>query len=83
MLCGYYLHVVDIYILRGYYLRFVEISMFSRYYLHFVEISTSRGYYPHFLDIIYINHITSYLACNLRPIFDIYSFSERDWCRRE
>ena len=25
-------------------------------------------------DIIYIDHITSYLACNVRPIFHIYSF---------
>ena len=55
--------------------------MFCRYYLHFVEISTSRGYYPHFVDMIYIHHITSYLARNVRPIFHIYSFSDSDWCK--
>ena len=76
MLRGYYLHFMDIYVLCGYYLHFVEISMFRRYYPHFLEISTSRGYYPHFVDIIYIDHIMSYLACNVRPIFQIYPFSE-------
>ena len=69
---GYYSHFVDIYVLRGYYQHFMGISMFHRYYPHFVEISTSRGYYPHFVDIIYICHITSYLAHNVRPIFHIY-----------
>ena len=52
--------------------------MFRRYYPHFVEISVSRGYCSHFMDIIYIDHITSYLAHNVRPIFHIYSFSESD-----
>ena len=74
------MHFVDIYVLRRYYPNFVEISMFRRYYPHFVEMSTSRGYYPHFEDIIYIDHIISYLAYNVRPIFHIYSFSESDWC---
>ena len=46
--------------------------MFCRYYPHFVEISTSRGYYLYFMDIIYIDHIMSYLARNVRPIFHIY-----------
>ena len=54
--------------------------MFRRYYPHFVEISRSYGYYSHFVDIIYIGHITSYLALNVRPIFHIYSFSESDRC---
>ena len=91
--CGYYLHFVEIstfcwyhphfvyiYVFRGYYPHFVEISMFRIYYPHFMEISTSRGYYPHFVDIIYIDHITSYLACNVRPIIHIYSFIESEWC---
>ena len=55
--------------------------MFCRYYPHFVEISTSRVYFPHFVDIIYINHITSYLARNVCTIFHIYLFSESDWCK--
>ena len=80
MFRGCYPNFVDIYVLRGYYLHFVEISMFRIYYLHFVEISTSRGYYSHFLDIIYIDHIMSYLSHNVCPIFHIYSFSESDWC---
>ena len=63
-------------VLRGYYPHFVEIFMFRGYYPHFVEISTSRGYYPHFVDIIYIDHITRYLARNVRSIFYIHSFSE-------
>ena len=62
------------------YPHFVEISTFLIYYPHFVKISTPHGYYPHFLDIIYIDHITSYLARNVRPIFHICSFSESDWC---
>ena len=78
--CGYYPHFVGIYVLRGYYPHFVEKSMSRRSYTHFVEISTSCGYYPHFVDIIYIYHITSYLARNAPPIFHIYSFSESDWC---
>ena len=78
--CGYYSHFVDIYVLRGYYPHFVEISMFYQYYPHLVEISTSRGYYPYYVDMIYIDHITIYLARNVRPIFHIYSFSESDWC---
>ena len=45
-----------------------------------MKISTSHGYYPHFVDIIYIDHIKSYLAPNERPIFNIFSFSESDWC---
>ena len=90
---GYFLHFVEICVLRGYYPYFVEISMFCRYYPYFMETSTSRGYYPHFVDvssfngyyphfvdIIYIDHITSYLACNVRPIFQIYSFSEIELC---
>ena len=31
------------------------------------------------MDIIYIDQITTYLACNVRPILHIYSFSESDW----
>ena len=76
----YYPHFVDIFVLRGYYPHFVKISMFRRYYPHFVEISTPCGYYPHFVDIIYIDHIKIYLAPNDRPIFNMYSFSESDWC---
>ena len=79
MFRGYYPHFVDIYVLCGYYWHFVEISMFRRYYRHIVEISTSRGYYRYFVDIICIDHIMSYLARNVRPIFHIYSFSESDW----
>ena len=41
----------------------------------------SREYYLHFVDIIYIDHITSYLAHNVRPIFQLDSFSEIDWCK--
>ena len=78
--CRYYPHFMDIYVLRGYYPHFVEISMIRNYYPHLVEISTSLGYYPHFVDIIYIDHIKSYLAHNVSPIFHIYSFSESDWC---
>ena len=90
---GYYLHLVDIYVLRVYYPHLMRISIFRRCYPYFVEISTSLGYYPHyveiyafcgyflhFFDIIYIYHITIYLACNWCPIFHIYSFSESDWC---
>ena len=77
---GYYPHFVDIYVLHGYYPHFVEVSMFRRYYPHFVKISTSREYYLHFVDMIYIDHITSYLARNIRPLSYIYSFSESDWC---
>ena len=52
-------------------------------YPHFVDIVRilwiSR-IYPHFVDIICIGHIMSYVACNLRPIFHIYSSSVSDWC---
>ena len=30
--------------------------------------------------MIYSDHITSYLALNIRPVLHIYSFSESDWC---
>ena len=63
------LNFVEISTFRGYYMYFVEISTFRGYYPHFVDISALRGYYPHFMDIIYIYHITSYLACNFRPIY--------------
>ena len=36
--------------------------------------------HSHFVDIICIDHITSYLAHNIRPIFHIYSSSVSDWC---
>ena len=32
------------------------------------------------MDILYIDHITSYLVRNVRTIFHIDSFSESDWC---
>ena len=32
------------------------------------------------VDIICIVHITSYLSCNVCPIFNIYSSSGSDWC---
>ena len=75
--CGYYPHFVDICVLRGYYPHFEEISMLCRYYPHFVEISTSHEYYPHFVDMIYIDHITSYLDRTVCPIFPIYSVDRK------
>ena len=51
--------------------------------------STFRGCYQHFVDIVDIfafldnicfYYIMSYLACNFRPIFRIYSSSVSDWC---
>ena len=60
-----------------------------RYYPHFVDIHIPwilpafcgyNGYYPHFVDIISIYHIKIYLACNVRPIFHIYSSIVSDWC---
>ena len=78
--CGYYPNFVDIYVLRGYNPNFMEISMFRRYYPYFLEISKSSGYYLHLIYIIYIDHITSYLARNVHSIFNIYSFSESNWC---
>ena len=34
----------------------------------------------YFMDIIFICHVTIYLARNFRPIFHIYSFSVSDCC---
>ena len=44
--------------------------------------ATSKGAdYPNFIDIIYIDHITSYITRNVHPIFHIYSFTESNWCK--
>ena len=32
------------------------------------------------MDIVCIGPITSYLACSVRPIFHIYSYSVNSWC---
>ena len=71
--CGYYPHFVDT-------IRIFLISTFRGYYPHFVDIYAFCGYYPHLVDIICISHITSYLACNVRFIFQIHSSSVRNWC---
>ena len=68
---GYYLHFVDI-------IRILWISTFHGYYPHFVDISTFCGYYLHFVDIVCIGHITSHLARNFNPIFQMYSSSASD-----
>ena len=36
--------------------------------------------YPHLINNICIGHIISYLARNVRTIFQIYSSSVSDWC---
>ena len=52
-------------------------------YLHSVDVILIlwiSWIYPHFVDTICIGHITSYLACNVCPIFHIYSSGVSDWC---
>ena len=51
---------------HGYSPNFLEISTFRGYYPHFVDISAFHGYYLHLVDIICIEHITSYLARDVR-----------------
>ena len=58
------------------------------YYPHFVDLqvpwiwSSFRGYlgYIRISWIFCMCHIKSYLSCNVRPIFHIYSYSASKWC---
>ena len=85
---------VDIRRILWKYLRSVNILQISWIYLHFVDIThiaPITSYLAHnfchgiqsfvlVVDIIYIVHTRSYLACNVRPISQIYSSIESDWC---
>ena len=92
--CGYSPHFVENYMFRGYSPHPVEISTSRGYSPHFVNIirighitsylafNVHHGLHSLVLvvDIIYIGDTVRYLACNICPIFHIYSYCESDWC---
>ena len=82
--CEYYLHFADI-IRIGHSTSYLARNVSHVFHsLVLVVDIICIGHILHsvvlVMDIVCIGRITSYLACNVCPIFHIYSSSVSDWC---